>query len=472
MSVGLLSQLDRYYSWIDEAQDPIHPDEVAAMIDSPVSKLAVPVEADTRRPWLVTVVAAAAVLVLIGGVMLLIRPGGGSSLVATQSPPMTAAPTTVATPPITEATPPTTVAAIGTDVIGTDVRFHEVTMELLGEEGFATTCGVLIMRSATSEDLVPSSALVADGTGGSSVPRLVLKVSEELSWQREFPEPLSGEGFGTPGSFDLTTWNWECHGGTVEGSPAPWDGLLALTLDDDVISFLWHFDYYVAEGVRENFTISGEAPVEWTVLPGGERTTEVSGVFSVAWFQNLGGEAVHLYEPFAGSPRPFRFQLTVTPKPDLVAPEEPPVLDSIGAAAAESAEAWNALVTQFGVDNLTLEDGTSRQEEGGVDTVWELSTEVASAHVIHTVFGSDGEFFEIGFWMDSGYDTEAGRSWLHDATRVLIRLMEPTLTDTELEDLASRLVTPEEFAYEEVGNTIFISNARSDTERMILATPF
>ena len=238
-----------------------------------------------------------------------------------------------------------------------------------------------------------------------------------------------------------------------------------------MISFLWHFDYYVAEGVRENFTISGEAPVEWTVLPGGERTTEVSGVFSVAWFQNLGGEPVHLYEPFAGSPRPFHFQLTVTPKPDLVAPEEPPVLDSIGAAAAESAEAWNAVATQFGVENLTLEDGTSRQEESGVDTVWELSTEVASAHVTHTVFGSDGEFFEIGFWMDSGHDTEAGRSWFHDATRVLIRLMEPTLTDTELEDLASRLVTPEEFAYEEVGNTIFMSNVQSDTERFVLATP-
>jgi len=470
MSVGLLFQLDRYYSWIDEAQDPIHPDEVAALIDSPVTELAVPVEADTRRPWLVTLVAAAAVLVLIGGVILLIRPGDGSSPVATQSPPMTAAPTTEATPPTTEATPPTTVAVIGTDVICTDVGFHEVTMELLGEEGFATTCDVLIMRSATSEDLVPSSALVADGTGGSSVPRLFLKVSEELSWQREFPEPLSGEGFGTPGSFDLTTWNWPCHGGTVEGSPAPWDGLLVLTLDDDVISFLWHFDYYLAEGVRENFTISGETPVEWTVLPGGERTTEVSGEFSVAWFQNLGSETVHLYEPFVGSPRPFHFQLTVTPKPDLAAPEEPPVLDSISAAAAESAEAWNAVVTQFGVENLTLEDGTT--EGNGLDTVWELSTEFASAHVAHIVFHNQyGEFFEIGFWLDSGSDTEAGRSWLHDATRVLIRLWEPTLTDTELEDLASRLVTPEEFGYEEVGNTVFMSGVLSDTERYLLATP-
>ena len=45
MSTGLLSQLDTYYSWIDEAQNPIHPDEVASLIDTPARELAVPVPA-------------------------------------------------------------------------------------------------------------------------------------------------------------------------------------------------------------------------------------------------------------------------------------------------------------------------------------------------------------------------------------------------------------------------------------------
>jgi hypothetical protein len=408
-------------------------------------------------------------LVVIGGVMLLVRPGGESSPVSpvgAQPTPTTAAtPTTEAAPPTTEAAPPTTVAA----AVSTGVKFHEVTMELLGDEGFATTCGVLIMRSGGYGS--SADTLVADGTSGSSVPRLSLSVSEELSWQRDFPEPLSGEGFGVSPS------NEECHGGTVEGSPVLWDGLLMLTLDDDVIEFLWHFDYYKTESIWENFTIRGEAPVEWTESPEGERTTEVSGEFSVTWYQNLNGELVHLYEPFEGSARPFHFKLTVTPTLDSIALEEPLELDEIGVAAVRGAEAWNAAAQQLGVENLTLENGTSWQDEGregdesGVNTVWELSTETASARVTHRTFGRFGELFEIEFQMDSGYGTESGRSQLHDATRVMIRMMEPTLSNLELEDLASRLATPEEFAYEEVGQTVFMSGVESDRQRWVLATP-
>ncbi len=66
MSNGLLSQLDTYYSWIDEAQNPIHPDEVAALIDRRVREVTVQVPAKPRRGWPVTVAAAAAVFVIIG----------------------------------------------------------------------------------------------------------------------------------------------------------------------------------------------------------------------------------------------------------------------------------------------------------------------------------------------------------------------------------------------------------------------
>jgi hypothetical protein len=86
MSSGLLSQLDTYYTWIDEAQNPIHPGEVASLIDTPVRELAVPVPANPRRGWLTAVAAAATVLVLVGGAALLLRVTGSDSPVATSPP--------------------------------------------------------------------------------------------------------------------------------------------------------------------------------------------------------------------------------------------------------------------------------------------------------------------------------------------------------------------------------------------------
>jgi hypothetical protein len=425
-----------------------------------------------RRVWnlpgpVFAALVAAIVLIAFGGVQLLSSTGYGFG----ESSPFAAQPTsTTAATPTTEAAPTTTEAA----AVSTDVEFYEVTMELLGDEGFATTCGRLVMRAAYGSS---GDSFVADGTGGSSAPRLFLSVSEELSWQRGFPEPLSGEGFGVLPS------NEECHGGAVEGSPLPRDGVLSFAIDDDVIEFLWHYDYYYqAEGsarVLENFTIRGEAPVEWTESAEGEKSTEVSGEFGVGWFQNLDGEVVHEYEPFEGSPRPFHFRLTMTPTIDSISFEERVELDEIVAAAAKSAEAWNAAAQQLGVENLTLENGTSwrweEQYESVVETVWEFSTETTSARSTHMIWGPDidvsdpDEHFEIMFWLDSGYETEAGRSQLLDATRIMIRVMEPTLSDFELEDLASRLLTPEVFAEEEVGRTYFLSLTESNTWRWVLA---
>jgi hypothetical protein len=79
MSSGLLSQLDTYYAWIDERQNPIDPDEVAALIDSPVRGLAIPVTTDRRHPWLIGVAAAAVVLVVLGGVAFLTRVAGSET---------------------------------------------------------------------------------------------------------------------------------------------------------------------------------------------------------------------------------------------------------------------------------------------------------------------------------------------------------------------------------------------------------
>jgi hypothetical protein len=74
--------LDAYYSQIDEAQNPIRPNEVAALVDSPVRELPIPVPPDPRRGWLVAVAAAVAVLVLVGGAALLLRVIGSGTPVA------------------------------------------------------------------------------------------------------------------------------------------------------------------------------------------------------------------------------------------------------------------------------------------------------------------------------------------------------------------------------------------------------
>lgn len=185
----------------------------------------------------------------------------------------------------------------------------EVTMELIGDEGLSTACGPLLMRLVTDED---SQALTgsfsADGLDGTSIPLLSIRTSEELLWQRSHPEPQTGSGFGSSVG--------ECHGGTVDGSPDAWPGYLSFSFNGDDIRFMWHFDYYWVDGnvLREHFTMSsGATPVTWAPTSEGGLTTEVAADFGIGWFLSVDGEPVHLYEPFDGSPRPFRFRLTVTP---------------------------------------------------------------------------------------------------------------------------------------------------------------
>ncbi len=98
-----------------------------------------------------------------------------------------------------------------------------------------------------------------------------------------------------------------------------------------------------------------------------------------------------MYEPFEGSPRPFHFRLTMTPTSDSLPFDESVELDEIVAAAAKSAEAWNAVAQQLGVENLTLENGTSWRSDDQygsvVETVWEFSTETTSARSTHAIWG-------------------------------------------------------------------------------------
>ena len=63
MSMTLLSQLDTYYSKVEQEQRPISPDEVAARLDTQPRELTPRIYSKLRQGWLIGLAAAAAVLV-------------------------------------------------------------------------------------------------------------------------------------------------------------------------------------------------------------------------------------------------------------------------------------------------------------------------------------------------------------------------------------------------------------------------
>jgi hypothetical protein len=77
MSTGLLSQLETYYTQIDEAQSPIRSDEVTTRVDSPVRVTSVSRPSEQGRAWLVGV--AIAVVVLVGGTTWFLGAAGSDS---------------------------------------------------------------------------------------------------------------------------------------------------------------------------------------------------------------------------------------------------------------------------------------------------------------------------------------------------------------------------------------------------------
>jgi len=341
----------------------------------------------------------------------------------------------------------------------------EVTMELLGAEGFATTCGPLLMRLVSEDETsFLRAVLSADGFEGTSVPRLFLAVSDELSWQREHPEPRAGSGFGlTPD---------ECHGGMIEGSTGTEQGILSISVEEGAIHFLWHFDYWREDStVREHFTLqSAVSPVEWTFADGVTWTTEVTSNFTLTWFLRVGEQLVHDYDLFEGNPRLFHFRITATPRPDIVvAPPEP---EAISETAVAFREIWNRATQEFGVSSLVLDNAKAWRDPGGagggVTTEWQISTEATSARLKHLTH-PNGRTLEVGLYMDSVHDTDPGRLWLQNATRVLIAVMEPDRSDDSAEDLVTRLLASD-FGYEESSNMIYIYQG-ADSSAFILASP-
>jgi hypothetical protein len=101
VKTGLLAQLDAYYSQVEDAQDPIEPDEIAALVAA-VRELPIddpgPLRHRSRPKAWIALVAAAVALVLLGALPLLLATGEETPPATT---PSTMTTTTVPTPSTT-----------------------------------------------------------------------------------------------------------------------------------------------------------------------------------------------------------------------------------------------------------------------------------------------------------------------------------------------------------------------------------
>ena len=121
-----------------------------------------------------------------------------------------------------------------------DPVFYDVTMELVdGADGL----GLCVEETLVMVDL--DGALLADGTGGTSVPRLYLRAGVDSS--RTYPVEVTGEEFNG------------CHGGALPGSESDVPSYFLIHTDRSgyVSNVLWAFDVYVKEGTKGKNKIPG-----------------------------------------------------------------------------------------------------------------------------------------------------------------------------------------------------------------------
>ncbi len=172
---------------------------------------------------------------------------------------------------------------------------YDVTMALAGGDGLVTNCGPLVMQAEGG------GVLVAVGDAS-------LRVEAQIPWERKYPNPESGESF------------TGCHAGSVEDSDLPdYEGYLSIQRGKETVTFLWHFDYFIAQQtncnpkgkacrtqqtVREHFTMASDP------IPFQGNSGLVEGKFHVSWYLNEDGDLIHLYDRFGETT--FRFQMEIT----------------------------------------------------------------------------------------------------------------------------------------------------------------
>ena len=276
MSIGLLSQLDTYYSQIDEAQEPLSIDEIMELRLStePVRPIGPSPPAASlleRRPWLASVAAAAAVLVLFGGVMWLSRVSGSDA------------------PP---AAPPSSFT--WTRVPHDEAIFGEASMSSVtaGGPGLVAV-GVAWDHPSRDPEVYPGYAAVwtsPDGATWSRVPHDEAVFGEaSMSSVTAGGPGLVAVGDGDLGaavwtSPDGVTWTRVPHDQAVFGEASMSSvtvggpGLVAVGTGGP--AYVWHYDVYEVELIDAAVWTSVDG-VTWTRVPHDEAIFGEASMLSV-----------------------------------------------------------------------------------------------------------------------------------------------------------------------------------------------
>jgi hypothetical protein len=186
-----------------------------------------------------------------------------------------------------------------------DPVLYDVTLNHTGAEGLGLCDGGVPLVMA---DI--GGALLADGTGGTSTPRLDLDA--DIAWSRTHPNDDSGAEFDG------------CHGGPLVGSESDVPSYFIIHTDRSgyVSNVLWAFDVYTEEGtkgkdktpgVKEYFRLWGTEEASFVddesgngcqLTPTKTVTCSVSGPFDI-W---------HYYPIEQIGIADFEFTLTITPQ--------------------------------------------------------------------------------------------------------------------------------------------------------------
>ena len=185
---------------------------------------------------------------------------------------------------------------------------YKVTMTQTGNEGLTTDCSSEGYILATGDTTGLTGSGSEQDTDGEFVP-LALNIvigDPAVEYDRDYD----------PGDGTHVVFNG-CLGGP--SGPTGYSGALFISFGGgkgpkggSTVSFTWHFEYYIADGVREHFTLKGDK-IPFPAWTGTDVSGTVKGNFTLLHYLNDGTRKVrNYYVPIdGGENRLFEFVLTI-----------------------------------------------------------------------------------------------------------------------------------------------------------------
>jgi hypothetical protein len=184
---------------------------------------------------------------------------------------------------------------------------YKVTMTRTSMEGLTTDCspdGYVLAHWDSGHLAANGSDLEADGTLGPDLELNIGGGNSPVAWSRKY-DP--GDGL-LSGVFD------GCFGGP--SGPTNYPGALFIFFEGkgnkSTVRLTWHFEYYIAPGVREHFSLLSDK-IPFAAWTGGGVSGTVKGNFDFLHYLNDGTRKVKNYyaEIPGGQDRLFEFVLAI-----------------------------------------------------------------------------------------------------------------------------------------------------------------